>query len=153
MCLCGFFVNKRTELAALVIELTSLSQCRIYSYKKVLLSCIVIQEERPCWSLRPNKTFFRFAISKTVVASIEEIREGIIVKRVVRLRSFYSLISSRQMKTIIFLVIGFLAIVALMAMILSKTMVILPLGVLVLIWAQMRKNKNKKKFVLFPVRR
>lgn len=38
-----------------------------------------------------------------------------------------------------------------MAMILSKTIVILPLGALFLIWAQMRKNKNKK-IILFPVK-
>ena len=39
-----------------------------------------------------------------------------------------------------------------MAIVLYKTMVILPLGVLVLIWAQMRKNKNKK-IILFPVKK
>lgn len=39
-----------------------------------------------------------------------------------------------------------------MAIVLYKTIVILPLGALFLIWAQMRKNKNKK-IILFPVRR
>ena len=55
------------------------------------------------------------------------------------------------MKTI-FLVIGFLVAIVLMAIVLYKTIVILPLGALFLIWAQMRKNKNKK-IILFPVKK
>lgn len=39
-----------------------------------------------------------------------------------------------------------------MAIVLYKTIVILPLGALFLIWAQMKKNKNKK-IILFPVKK
>ncbi len=74
--------------------------------QKVLLNCIVIQEERPCWSLQSNKTFSNLLSSKIMSPAYKQIRRCIIVKEVLDCTSLHLTIEGMTViKSIIFLVV------------------------------------------------